>query len=159
MTSEPGRRSGNALVESLFIFPLLSLMLVAVYASGNTLSMLSTAESASHAEGLRAARRQSSVADKWNSAFAASEKPFRFDQSSGSGARLLPSPFPSLSGRQTSAVTLDREWDPWTRSALRIDKQRIERKDELSGDCWENGTGSGRKIRNTVKLLVGTGVL
>ncbi len=159
MTTLGNSYSGHAVVESLLIIPLLSLMLVGINAFGNSLSMLSAAESASHTEALRVARRQPSLASEWNRHFPTSEDKYRFDLSSGAGARILPTPFPSLSGRAKASVSLDREWDFWTRNALRIGNQQIEQKDELSGDCWENGSGSGRKIRNVVKVLVATGVL
>lgn len=150
--------SGNAVVESLLVLPILSLLIAGIVASGNQLSMLSLSESASHAEVLRSSRGQSSSAATWNGFLPRDEKRFRFETSSGSGARILPSPFPSLAGRESISVVLDREWDPLTRAGIGLDRQHISRSDSLSGDCWSGSSRSGKKIKNTVKFLVGTGI-
>ena len=151
--------SGFALLETLLMVPLLSLMLVGIYAAGNTLSVLSVAESASHTEALRSGRRQPSLAKNWNTMFPASEKGFQFDASSGSGAKLLPSPFPSLAGRAKVSVSVQRDWDHWTKSALKLDSQNIVRTGELSGDCWDSSTPSGRKVRGVVTVLALSGII
>jgi hypothetical protein len=157
----PGNRhdGGNAILETLVLLPVVSLLLVGIIASGNQLSMLSAAESAAHAEALRSARAQTSQAPAWNRFFPDNEERFRFDSSSGSGSRILPSPFPALAGRASVSVILDRKWDPLTRSGIGLDRQRVMRSDTVSGDCWAGSSGSGKKIKSTVKLLVGTGVL
>jgi hypothetical protein len=146
------------MVEALILLPALSVLLAGVIASSNQSSMLSLSESASHAETLRLSRGQSSLAMSWNDFLPKEEERFRFEGSSGSGARILPSPFPSLAGRASVTVRLDRDWDRPTRSGIGLDRQRLSRSDSLSGDCWAGNSGSGKKIKTTVKLLVGTGV-
>ena len=158
MINSLNRSKGNAIVESLIVLPILSLLLAGIVASGNQLSMLSLSESAAHAEALRISRGQSSSASAWNGFLPGDEKRFRFEAATGSGARILPSPFPSLAGRASVSVSLDREWDPLTRAGLGLDRQQNSRNDSLSGDCWAGGTRSGKKIKTTVKLLVGTGI-
>lgn len=151
-------RAGNAIVESLLVIPLLSIILVGTYAFGNTLSMLSTAESAAHSEALRHSRNQPSMQTEWNRQVPEPETPFRFEFSTGNGTRILPAPFPSLSSRAIVSVRLDRDWDSLTNATLGFKRQAFERKSELSGDCWGSQSASGKKIRNAVKILVGTGV-
>lgn len=152
------RSSGNAIVESLVVLPILLLLLAGIVASGNQLSMLSLSESASHAEALRNSRSQSSCASAWNGFLPVEESRFRFEASSGSDAGILPSPFPSLAGRSSVSVVLDRDWDPLTHAGIGLDRQHLSRTDSLSGDCWGGGSKSGKKIKTTVKLLVGTGI-
>lgn len=152
-------RTGNVIVETLLMIPLLALILAGSYACLNTLSLLSIAESATHAEALREGRRQPDDASRWNATVEGNENPFIFKRAAGNSGRLLPSPFPALAGRSSATVTVDRPWDPWARRSLSLERQTLRRDAELSADCWDETSGSGRKIRNVVKILAVSGVL
>lgn len=152
-------KTGFALLETALMLPLLSIMLIGIYAFGNTLTVLSMAESESHAETLRVARKQTSSATGWNDLFPAGEKGLESHSSEGSGARILPSPLPNLAARAKVTVSIDRDWDIWTRSYLGIKSQKVGRNAELSGDCWDAGTASGKKVRAVVIALAVSGAL
>jgi hypothetical protein len=157
-TAIPGDR-GSAIVEVLVLLPAVSLLMAGILATGNQLAMLSAAESASHAETLRSARGQSTLSGEWNALFPDGAPPYRFRDSHGKSSMDTLGWMPGLSGRSTVAVSLDRDWNPSTRSFLGLERQSLQRSGSLSGDCWNAGSKSGRKIGKAVKVMVATGIV
>lgn len=149
---------GMAIVELALIVPALLLMLAGTYVAARTAILRCAASSAAQAEAIRAGRRLSGLERDLAETILAGGRSVAIRAEKGKSAALLPAPFPSLEGRTIGVAEVDKAWDE-TGDPASFDKVHLTRRSEMSVNCWDSATSSGRKIRNTVTGYVASAVL
>jgi hypothetical protein len=81
----------------------------------------------------------------------------RIRTDSDNKARLLPSPFPSLTGRTRGITEIQKRWEE-TYGMANLPPLQVNRVSEMSVDCWERRSPSGKKIRRVVNGMVAIGI-
>lgn len=152
------RPKGQGLVETALALPVLLLLLAGAYVCCRSSFLISAAESAAHAEALRAGRGQPGIEEKMSNSIASGRRVVTIRPAGNGKTRLLPSPFPSLAGRTKGIAEIDKSWEE-TGGLVGLPALQAIRAAEASVDCWDRKTSSGGRIRGFVRGYVATGVL
>ncbi len=149
---------GQGLVETALIIPPLLLILYGTYACLRSSFLDSAAEEAAHAEAIRSGRQLAGMEREMSDSILTGGKGVRIHANTGNKTRLLPAPFPGLAGRTTVIAEIEKNWEE-TSAMANLPALRIRRTSEMSVDCWEKHSPSGKKIRGVVSGIVVTGIL
>lgn len=149
---------GQGLVETALIIPPLLLVLYGTYACLRSTFLDSAAEGAAHAEAIRSGRQLSGMEREMSDSILTGGKGVRIYADNGNKTRLLPAPFPGLAGRTKGIAEVQKDWDETSAMAI-LPALRVRRTSEISVDCWEKRSPSGKKIRSVVGGIVVTGIL
>lgn len=149
---------GQALLEIAIALPALLLLLAGAYACCRAAVIASSASSAAQAESIRSGRRLPGLEKNLAGSVLPGGEGVSLNVRSGKKGRLLPSPFPSLAGRTIGVAKVEKKWDE-TGGIGAVPPLRLERQSEMSVDCWDKGSSSGRKIRRVVRARVALGII
>jgi hypothetical protein len=152
------RSKGQGLVETALALPVLLLLLAGAYVCCRSLFLISAAQTAAHAEALRAGRGLAGIEQKMSDSITAERGVVTIRPAGGGKTRLLPSPFPSLAGRTEGIAEIDKRWEE-AGGYADLPALQATRIAEASVDCWERKTSSGNRIRGFVRGYVATGFL
>lgn len=148
---------GQSLVELAVTVPILLLIFAGLYVACRTGFLASGAHSAAQTEALRAGRGMSGIEQQLSSTLlpggTASVK-----SESGRNTRLLPAPFPSLAGRTSGVTSLNKEWTE-TAGIGGFPSLALVRRADLSADCWNGNSGSGKNIRRMIRARIALGAI
>ncbi len=149
---------GQMLLETAILLPVLLLLLLGSYVCSRAVILRGAAESAAHAEAIRAGRGLPGIEKKMAADILPRGEGTDIRPGSGGGTRLLPSPFPVLSGRSIGTVEIRKNWEE-TGPFIGFPELKLARAAELTVDGWARDSRSGKNIRRTVDFFVATGVL
>jgi hypothetical protein len=152
------RNSGAAVLETALLLPLLLVMIVGTYIACRSAFLKSAAESAAHVEAVRSGRRLPGIESRMADSILPGGQGVTIRSGRGKETRLLPGPFPSLAGRSKGIAEIDKDWEEVSLAAG-FPRLSLSRLSEVSADCWDAGSSSGRKIRRAVTVTVATAVL
>lgn len=151
------RDSGQSLVEVAFVLPVLLILLFGAYASTRIAFLKSRAESASFVEAIRAGRNLPGIEQPLSLAILPEGGDVSIRSGRDGKSRLLPAPFPSLSGKTDAYVSIRKHWREiglprW------LPQVNIREKTKVSVDCWGKDTSSGKSIRRWIRgyVVLGT---
>ncbi len=144
---------GQSVVELAVALPIILVMLAGLYVACRTAFLASEAHSAAQAEALRAGRGMSGIEKQLAATLLPHEDGASVSSGSGRDVRLLPLPFPSLAGRSSGVVTVDKEWSE-TGGIGGFPPLSLSRRADLSVDCWGTTSRSGRNIRRTIRARI-----
>jgi len=150
---------GQSVVETVLLLPLLLILLGGGYWFYRNLSLSSSAESAAHAQMLRAGRGQTEIGPRLSGTIHPGDNVARIEARNDPLIGEVPL-FGGLAGRTTAtaaaAVSLGKE--P-VGAFLDLPTRVLPREAEGAVDCWGKGTPSGATVRRTVQGILLTGVL
>lgn len=149
---------GQSLVETAVALPVLLLLLAGAYVCCRSVFLVSAAESAAHAEMLRAGRGLPGLERKMSESIAADRNIVAIRSDTNGKSRLLPSPFPSLAGRTKAFAEIRKRWEE-AGGYADLPALQTSRAAEGSVDCWGKQTASGKRVRGLVGVYVATGIL
>jgi hypothetical protein len=152
------RNSGAAAIEAALLLPLLLVLIGGTYAACRSAFLKSRAESAAHAEAVRSGRRLPGIESRLADSILPGGQGVAIRSGRGKETRLLPPPFPSLAGRSRGIAAVDKGWEE-VALAAGFPRLSLSRLSEMSVDCWDAGSSSGRKVRRVVKTAVATAAL
>jgi hypothetical protein len=143
------RNSGQTLVEVAFVLPILLILLMGGYATTRTAFLKSRAESASFAEAIRAGRNLPGIEQVLSRAILPEGDEVTVRSGRKGKSRLLPAPFPSLSGKTDATVAIRKQWRE-IGTPRWLPQANIQEKTKVSVDCWGKDTSSGKNIRRWI---------
>jgi len=157
MKSRRKSTCGQSLVETALLLPLLLILLGGGYWFYRNLSLLSSAESASHAQMLRAGRRLGGIEPRLSGTIHPGDNVTRIGAHNDPPIGEVPL-FRGLAGRTIASVDVSLGKEP-VGAFLDLPSHAFRRVGEGAVDCWGKGTSSGSTVRRTVKGILVTGVL
>lgn len=157
MTPERTSPRGQSVVETALVLPLLLVLLGGGYWFHRNLSLSSSAESAAHAQMLRAGRRLPGIEPRLSGTIHAGDNVVRLEAHDDPLIGDVPL-FGGLTGRTTASANVHLEKEP-VGAFLDLPSHALLRKAEGAVDCWGKETSSGMKVRRTVRGIVLTGAL
>lgn len=149
---------GQGLVEAVLILPPLLLLLYGTYICHRAFFLDSAAEGAAHAEAIRTGRQLAGMERQMADSILPDGKGVRIYADIGNKTRFLPAPFPGIAGRTKGISEVQTHWEE-TRGMANLPPLGVSRISEMSVDCWEKRSPSGKKIRRVVSGIVVTGIL
>ena len=156
MKSRRTSPTGQSLVEVALLLPLLLILLGGGYWFYRSLSLSSSAESAAHAQMLRAGRRLAGIEPRLSGTIHPDDNVARVEAHNDPLIGDVPL-FRGLAGRTTAAAVVSLRKEP-VGGFLDLPSHDFRKEAEGAVDCWGKGTPSGTTIRRTVQGIVGTGV-
>lgn len=156
MKSRRTSPTGQSLVEVALLLPLLLILLGGGYWFYRSLSLSSSAESAAHAQMLRAGRRLAGIEPRLSGTIHPEGNVARVEAHNDPLIGDVPL-FRGLAGRTTAAAVVSLRKEP-VGGFLDLPSHDFRKEAEGAVDCWGKGTPSGTTIRRTVQGIVGTGV-
>ncbi len=149
---------GQSLVESVLLLPPILLLIYGACVCIRSSSLDSAAESAAHAETIRCGRRLSSLNREIPASMGSigQETQIRAENRSISVPSAIP--LPNLVGRTFGRTDVHWIFDDMP-GLEQLPSLRLTRNSQMSVDCWDRGSGSGKNIRRAVKGVVASGVL
>jgi len=150
--------SGQGLVEVALVLPVLLLLLAGSYVCCRASFLHSAAESAAQTEAIRVGRQLPGIEGKMSGGILPQGRGVVIRSDSTGNVGLHPIPLPSLAGRTKGIVEIHEEKEGIS-GFLCFPPLRVSRLSEASVDCWENKSGSGKKIRHFITGYVATGIL
>ncbi|HEX2720856.1 MAG TPA: TadE/TadG family type IV pilus assembly protein [Candidatus Deferrimicrobium sp.] len=148
---------GQSVVETVLILPLLLILLGGGYWFYRNLSLSSSAESAAHAQMLRAGRRLRGIEPRLSGTIHPGEDVARIEAHNDPLIGEVPL-FRGLAGRTTASADVSLGKEP-VGAFLDLPSHAFRRTSEGAVDCWGKGTPSGSTVRGTVQGFLLTGVL
>jgi len=148
---------GQSLVETVLVLPLLLILLGGGYWFYRNLSLSSSAESAAHAQMLRAGRRLAGIEPRLSGSIHPGDNVARVEARNDPLIGEVPL-FRGLAGRTIASADVSLGNEP-VGAFLDLSSHALRREAEGSVDCWGKETSSGSTVRRTVKGIVLTGVL
>lgn len=148
---------GQSLLEAVFALPLLLILLCGGYWFYRNLSLTSSAESAAHAEMLRAGRRCAGIEPRLSATIHPADNVVRIGARNDPSIGQVPL-FRGLTGRTVASTDVSLRNEP-VGAFLDLPSHAIRREAEGAVDCWGTGTPSGTTVRRTVKGILLTGAL
>ena len=142
-------QKGQALLEIAIGIPLLLAILAGGYVAWRTAGLSGRAGSVAYQQALRTGRRLPDLRRELAHSVLESPGDVRVEGSHGRNTRLLPSPLPALAGRSQATATVRKTWDE-VGALAHFEPLRLVRESELSADCWDRGSPSGKKTRRIV---------
>ena len=148
---------GQSLVETVLVLPLLLILLGGGYWFYRNLSLSSSAESAAHAQMLRAGRRLAGIEPRLSGTIHPGDNVAHIEAHNDPLIGEVPL-FRGLAGRTTASadVSLGKEH---VGAFLDLPSHALRREAGGAVDCWGKGTPSGATVRRTVQGILLTGVL
>ena len=151
---EPAR--GQSLVEVALLLPVLLILLGGAYWFYRDLSLSSAAESAAHAQMLRAGRRLAGIEPLLSRSILQGVDPARIEAHNDSLIGEVPL-FRGLPGRTIASADVSLGKEP-VGAFLDLPSHALRKEAEGAVDCWGKETPPGSTIRRTVQGILLTGV-
>jgi hypothetical protein len=148
---------GQSLVETVLVLPLLLILLAGGYWLYRNLSLSSSAESAAHAQMLRAGRRLPGIEPRLSGTIHPGDDIAHIEARNDPLIGEVPL-FRGLAGRTTASVDISLGKEP-VGAFLDLPSHALRREAHGAVDCWGKETSSGSTIRRTVQGILLTGVL
>jgi hypothetical protein len=148
---------GQSVVETVLLLPLLLILLGGGYWFYRNLSLSSSAESAAHAQMLRAGRGQAEIGPRLSGTIHPGDNVVRIEARNDRLIGEVPL-FGGMTGRTTASTAVSPGKEP-VGAFLDLPAHALFRKAEGAVDCWGKGTSSGATVRRTVQGILLTGVL
>jgi hypothetical protein len=148
---------GQSLVETVLVLPLLLILLAGGYWFYRNLSLFSSAESAAHAQMLRAGRRLPGIEPRLSGTIHPGDDIAHIEARNDPLIGEVPL-FRGLAGRTTASVDISLGKEP-VGAFLDLPSHALRREAHGAVDCWGKETSSGSTIRRTVQGILLTGVL
>jgi len=155
---KPHDARGQSLVELAAALPIILAMFAGFYVACRTGFLASGAHSAAQTEALRAGRRMPGIEKQLSAALLPGESGASIRSESGRSTRLLPAPFPSLAGRSSGIASVDKEWRE-TRELGGFSPLALVSRTDVSADCWNMSSGSGKNIRRMIRARIAMGAI
>jgi len=155
-----GRRAsprGQSLVETVLVLPPLLILLGGGYWFYRNLSLSSSAESAAHAQMLRAGRRQAGIEPRLSGTIHPGNDVVHIESRNDPLIGEVPL-FRGLAGRTIASADVSLGIEP-VGAFLELPSHALRREAGGAVDCWGKGTPSGSTVRRTVRGILLTGVL
>ena len=157
MKSRGNSPCGQSVVETALVLPLLLILLGGGYWFYRNLSLSSSAESAAHAQMLRAGRGLAGIEPRLSATIHPGDNVAHIDARNdpliGEGPL-----FGGLTGRTTASADVSLGKEP-VGAFLDLPSHALLREAEGAVDCWGKETPSGSTVRRTVQGILLTGVL
>jgi hypothetical protein len=157
MKSRRASPRGQSLVETVLVLPLLLILLGGGYWFYRNLSLSSSAESAAHAQMLRAGRRLGGIEPRLSGTIHPGGDVVHIEAHNDPLIGEVPL-FRGLAGRTTAAAAVSLGKEP-VGAFLDLPSHALRREAGGAVDCWGKGTPSGSTVRRTVQGILLTGVL
>ena len=148
---------GQSIVETVLVLPLLLILLGGGYWFYRNLSLSSSAESAAHAQMLRAGRRLAGIEPRLSGTIHPGGDVVHIEAHNDPLIGEVPL-FRGLAGRTTAAAAVSLGKEP-VGAFLDLPSHALRREAGGAVDCWGKGTPSGSTVRRTVQGILLTGVL
>ena len=148
---------GQSLVETMLVLPLLLILLGGGYWFYRNLSLSSSAESAAHAQMLRAGRRLPGIEPRLSGTIHPVGDAARIEARNDPLTGEVPL-FRGLTGRTIASANVSLGVEP-VGAFLDLPSHALRREAGGAVDCWGKGTPSGSIVRRTVQGILLTGVL
>lgn len=148
---------GQSLVETALVLPLLLILLGGGYWFYRNLSLSSSAESAAHAQMLRAGRRLAGIEPRLSGTIHPGDNVVHIEAHNDPLIGEVPL-FGSLAGRTIASANVSLEKEP-VGAFLDLPSHALRREAEGTVDCWGKESPSGSTVRRTVQGILLTGVL
>lgn len=148
---------GQSLIETVLVLPLLLILLAGGYWVYRDLSLSSSAESAAHAQMLRAGRRLAGIELRLSRTIHPGDNVAHIEAHNDPLIGEVPL-FRGLSGRTTASAGVSLGKEP-VGAFLDLPSHALRREAGGAVDCWGKGTPSGSMVRRTVQGILLTGVL
>jgi hypothetical protein len=149
--------SGQSLVETALVLPLLLILLGGGYWFYRNLSLSSSAESAAHAQMLRAGRRLAGIEPRLSGTIHPGGDVAHIEAHNDPLIGEVPL-FRGLAGRTIASADVSLGKEP-VGGFLDLPSHALRREAGGAVDCWGKGTPSGSTVRRTVQGILLTGVL
>jgi len=149
---------GQSLVELAAALPIILAMFAGFYVACRTAFLASGAHSAAQTEALRAGRGMPGIEKQLSATLLPGENGASVRSESGRDTRLLPAPFPCLAGRSSGIASVNKEWRE-TRELGGFPPLALVSRAELSADCWNGSSRSGKNIRRMVRGRIALGAI
>jgi hypothetical protein len=157
MKSRRTSPSGQSLVETALVLPLLLILLGGGYWFYRNLSLSSSAESAAHAQMLRTGRRLAGIEPRLSGTIYPGDNVAHIEAHNDPLIGEVPL-FRGLAGRTIASADVSLGKEP-VGAFLDLPSHALRRKAGGAVDCWGKGTPSGSTVRRTVQGILLTGVL
>jgi len=157
MTNRRKSPCGQSLVETALALPLLLILLGGGYWFYRDLSLSSSAESAAHAQMLRAGRRLAGIEPGLSRTIHPGDNVAHIEAHIDPLIGEVPL-FGGLAGRTIASVDVSLGKEP-VGAFLDLPSHALRREAAGSVDCWGKETPSGSTVRRTVQGILLTGVL
>jgi len=148
---------GQSLVETALVLPLLLILLGGGHWFYRNLSLSSSAESAAHAQMLRAGRRLEGIEPRLAGTIHPGDNVAHIEAHNDPLIGEVPL-FGGLAGRTIASATVSLGKEP-VGAFLDLPSHAFRREAEGAVDCWGKETSSGTTVRRTVQGILLTGVL
>lgn len=148
---------GQSLVETALVLPLLLILVGGGYWFYRNLSLSSSAESAAHAQMLRAGRRLAGIEPRLSGTIHPGDNIARIEAHYDPLIGEVPL-FRGLAGRTIAAADVSLGNEP-VGAFLDLPSHALRRVAGGAVDCWGKETPSGSTVRRTVQGILLTGVL
>jgi hypothetical protein len=148
---------GQSLVEMVLVLPLLLILLGGGYWFYRNLSLSSSAESAAHAQMLRAGRRLRGIEPRLSVTIHPGNNVAHIEARNDPLIGEVPL-FRGLAGRTIASANVSLGKEP-VGAFLDLPSHALRKKAEGAVDCWGKGTPSGSTVRRTVQGILLTGAL
>jgi len=148
---------GQSLIETMLVLPLLLVLLGGGYWFYRNLSLTSSAESAAHAQMLRAGRGLAGIEPRLSGTIHPQSDVAHIKAHNDPLIGEVPL-FRGLTGRTVASTDVSLEKEP-VGAFLDLGSHAFRREAEGAVDCWGKETASGSTIRRTVQGILVTGLL
>lgn len=148
---------GQSLIETALVLPLLLILLGGGYWFYRNLSLSSSAESAAHAQMLRAGRRLAGIEPRLSGTIHPGDNVVHIEAHNDPLIGEVPL-FGGLAGRTIASANVSLEKEP-VGAFLDLPSHALRREAEGTVDCWGKESPSGSTVRRTVQGILLTGVL
>ncbi|MHB1024298.1 MAG: TadE/TadG family type IV pilus assembly protein [Desulfobacteria bacterium] len=156
MKSHRTSSCGQSLVETVLVLPLLLILLGGGFWFYRDLSLSSSAESAAHAQMLRAGRRQAGIEPRLSRSIHPGDNVARIEAHNDPLIGEVPL-FRGLAGRTTASANVSLGKEP-VGAFLDLPSHALRTETEGAVDCWGKESPSGSTVRRTVQGILLTGV-
>lgn len=155
---KPQDARGQSLVELAAALPIILAIFAGFYVACRTGFLGSGAHSAAQAEALRAGRGMPGIEKQLSATLLPGDSWASVRSESGRNAHLLPAPFLSLAGRASGIASVNKEWRE-TRDLGGFPPLTLVSRADLSADCWNVSSGSGKNIRRMIRARIALGAI
>ncbi|MGB7630760.1 MAG: hypothetical protein WBM29_06705 [Candidatus Deferrimicrobium sp.] len=148
---------GQSLVETVLVLPLILILLGGGYWFYRDLSLSSSAESAAHAQMLRAGRSLPGIEPRLSTTIHPGDGVARIEAHNDPLVGEVPL-FRGLAGRTVAFADVSLEKEP-VGAFLDLPSHALRREAGSAVDCWGKETSSGSTVRRAVQGILLTGAL